>query len=351
MIRVNNFDVLRLLAALLVVYGHAFPLTGLDSKTFSGNFIQSIGVKIFFVISGYLIVGSWLRDPSVVRYVQRRALRIMPGLVAVVVVSAACIGLLVTTLPAKEYLLNSRTWSYVISNILLKPQYDLPGVFLANPYPVAVNGSLWSLPAEVAMYVLAPMVCWAGLAILRSERWGVACATVALVLTSIWFVRVVPPSPAPVFYGNSVLMFLDVAPYFLIGALYKLFDWSRYLRPVWAAIAWIMISLVQFQGIAAELSLYLVLPYTVLALGVQHSDAGARLSRFGDISYGVYLYGFPIQQLVTQLPSFKQAGPAMNVMVSLPLLICVATLSWRLVEQPMLRFKATTPKNMTFSNS
>ncbi|WP_082498079.1 acyltransferase [Pseudorhodoferax sp. Leaf267] len=335
----NNFDVVRLLAALLVVYGHAYPLTGSVSPFFAGNSVQSIGVKIFFVVSGYLIIGSWQRDPSIGRFFQRRALRIMPGLCVVIVLSAFILGPLVSVLPMSEYFESPRLWTYVMNNFAFRPQYDLPGVFGSNPYPVAVNGSLWSLPAEVAMYFIGPMVCVLGGLLFRSARWGVFLGSFLLMGLSIWFVRIAPPSAHPVFYGTSLLSFLDVAPYFLIGALYTLFKWDLKVSPLLAAAMWMSLSLVQFPGVSAELALYAVLPYTVLALGLQHTNFSSRLHQFGDVSYGVYLYSFPLQQLFAYVFPLGHASPWINTALTLPALLILATMSWRLVERPLLKFK------------
>jgi peptidoglycan/LPS O-acetylase OafA/YrhL len=344
----NSFDVLRLFAALLVVYGHAYPLTGANAPQFMGNTVQAIGVKIFFIISGYLIVGSWARDPHIVRFAQRRAFRILPGLAVVVAISALVLGPLITALPLNEYLASSQVRSY-FSNIAFKPQYDLPGVFTANPYPVAVNGSLWSLPAEVAMYVIGPLAFFLGGRLLQSPRAGVTCATLALTALAIWFVRISPPGATPVVYGSSVLSFLDVAPYFLIGSLYSVHGWDRKLDVGTACAAWVALTLLQPSGIWAEIALYLVLPYAILSLGTRPTRFGSWLSARGDISYGVYLYGFPLQQMVAALLPAGRA-PLMNAVLTLLPLLTAASLSWVLVERPMLRFKPRAGRGLAWTN-
>src|SRR5579871_1464824 len=90
--RLNNFDHVRLFGALLVIYGHAYPLTGTVIPGFAANGVATIGVKIFFSISGYLVAQSWLRDPNIVRFFTRRALRIFPALIAVVLLSTFVLG-------------------------------------------------------------------------------------------------------------------------------------------------------------------------------------------------------------------------------------------------------------------
>src|SRR5689334_3389618 len=109
----NAFDVLRLFAALTVIFGHAFRLTGEIGPSFAGTGVATTGVKVFFVISGYLVAQSWMRDPNPARFLRRRLLRIMPGLVAVVALTAFVLGPLVTRLPLPAYFADARTLLYL----------------------------------------------------------------------------------------------------------------------------------------------------------------------------------------------------------------------------------------------
>lgn len=333
----NSFDLLRLAAALMVVVGHAYPLAGQASPALAGNSIQALGVKIFFVISGFLIMGSWQRDPSVRRFAWRRALRILPGLAGVTVACALGLGLAVTELPWRDYLSNARLWHY-FSNLAFYPQYDLPAVFAHNTYPTAVNGSLWSLPAEVAMYVVGPLAWAGGALLLRSARWGVALACLGLALSSILALRVFGMPPV-VIYGTALSSFLDVAPYFLLGALYTAPVLQRRLNPWVAIVALVLLAAMAPHFVASEVLLYLVLPYGALSLGLHASVAGQWLAERGDISYGVYLYGFPVQQLVSHWMAPERHTPWTNTTLALPLILLLAVASWRLIERPCLQFK------------
>ena len=335
--RGNSFDLLRLAAALLVVVGHAYPLAGQASPAVAGNSIQALGVKIFFVISGYLIMGSWQRDPSLLRFAWRRALRILPGLAGVTVACALGLGLMVTELPWRAYLANARVWSY-FSNLAFYPQYDLPAVFAHNVYPAAVNGSLWSLPAEMAMYVIGPLAWVIGARVLRAGRGGVALAALGLALASLLLLRVYR-LPLPVVYGTALSSFLDVAPYFLLGALYNAPALRRRLHPGVAVAALLLLAALAPHPIASEVLLYLVLPYSALSLGLRASAVGQWLSDKGDISYGVYLYGFPVQQLVSHWMAAPHHTPWTNTALALPLILLLAVMSWRLIERPCLQFK------------
>jgi peptidoglycan/LPS O-acetylase OafA/YrhL len=334
--RENNFDAIRLIAAAAVIYGHAHPLTRTVDVGFLGNSVQSFAVKVFFVVSGFLITGSWVSDPSAARYLARRLLRIMPALVLVVLMSILLLGPVVTHISLVEYFRSGATWAY-LSNIRLQPIYALPGVFNTLPYPSAVNGALWSLPVEFAMYLVLPVLVVAG-RLLRA-RWFLAAATVALCLVSLLLLRDGLPRPAAVIYGTSMASFLDVSPYFLLGACFQQYPLTGLLTP---AIALGLVGVVLFLQpsgpIPMELTLYLVAPLAILAFGLAPAPVFSRAGRWGDFSYGLYLYGFPSQQLVNELLGGTPSA-LRNALLSFPLALLCAVLSWHLVERRALRLK------------
>lgn len=151
--RNNNFNIIRFVAAMMVVLGHMCHLVAVEVNQLLGQAVSTIGVKIFFLISGYLIAQSFLNDSNIVRYCIRRFFRIIPGLAGVVLFAVFIIGPVFTILPIKDYFSHGTTWAY-LKNIGLYIQYFLPGVFEANPYPDAINGSLWTLPVEVILMIL-----------------------------------------------------------------------------------------------------------------------------------------------------------------------------------------------------
>src|ERR1700675_3031668 len=105
----DNFEAVRLLASLTVLYGHAHALTGIRSPGVFGSTVQTLAVKVFFVVSGFLVSESWRRDPSVIQYLSRRALRIFPGLVVVSLLSIFVAGPILTQLQLHDYFQNSWT--------------------------------------------------------------------------------------------------------------------------------------------------------------------------------------------------------------------------------------------------
>ena len=340
--RNNGFDLLRLIAAMLVLAGHAFSLTGAFPPGLLGNPIGTVGVKIFFVTSGYLVTQSWLADPRLSAFAMRRALRIMPALIFVVLVTSLMLGPFFSSLSLKSYFHSSSTWFYMC-NIAFYPNYSLPGVFGHNPYPIAVNGSLWSLPVEVLMYLLTPIIV--GYSI-RGAKLALPLFALCCALSGIWFVRVTPVDPVPVVYGTSLISLVDVAPYFQLGAVYAVFQLNRFSRPVLSlglvASAQIVLSIFGSRlnpAVVTEISLLLTLPFAVVSVGYIHiSGPIGRLLAKGDLSYGVYLYAFPMQQAVTSLYG-DGIGPVTNfILAGLPTFAC-AWLSWHFVERNALRLK------------
>lgn len=335
--RANNFDCTRLLAAAAVIYGHAHPLAATQDLGFFGNAVQAFAVKVFFVISGYLIFASWLSDPNPFRYLARRSLRIFPALITICLLTVLVLGPLTTVLALSDYFTTPLTWQY-FRNILLYPIYNLPGVFESNSYPAAVNGSLWSLPVEFAMYLILPLVAWR-----LKGKWlkvSLLLTTLALCMLSLWWLRIAPTNIYPTIYGTNIRSALDVMPYFMIGACFQAFRGQFNLNPTIALFAIGLLLFLQPNGITAEIALMTIGSYSVLAFATTEAPCLREAGRFGDMSYGLYLYGFPVQQLLYHL-SENRLSIWGNALLSLPICLTLAWISWHLVEKRALSFKPT----------
>ena len=296
-----NFDLLRLLAASAVVFSHCFPLAGKPPVSAPGiEDFGALGVSVFFVISGYLVTGSYQRDPRT--YLAKRLLRIEPGLIASLVVTVIGCSLL-TTDPA--YWSRPQTWLYVLRNALLYPvTYDLPGVFADNPFPNAVNGVLWTLRLEFSFYL--------ALMLLRANRMAVlVCAG----LGAVGFLAVQQATPN---WGGELatrVAFLTARNGFLFFAGSALWLY-RAKVPLWLGLA----GAAAFPFVGP-----IVLPLAVIGI--------ARPGKLpADLSYGVYIYAFPLQQ------ALAQAG-VLNFATAMAATLPFAALSWFLVEKLALGFK------------
>lgn len=229
----NNFGALRLVAALFVLRGHMQYLLGQAPIVFFGAGIENIGVKIFFLIGGYLITKSWCSDPNPIRYATKRVFRIWPPLIVCVAFSAFVIGPLCTQLPLGQYFSSVGLWRY-FRILLLYIYYDLPGVFAGNPYPVAVNGSLWTLPIEVFMYLVIAVCFWL-LAKCGGKRADRVQQIGILVLMGIaLFLRFglypLGGGQDVVVYGTSINQMLTLIPFYILGSVYAVVVPKKFLN-------------------------------------------------------------------------------------------------------------------------
>jgi peptidoglycan/LPS O-acetylase OafA/YrhL len=158
----NAFDLIRFLAAFGVLFSHSFPLTGLEEpKYFAGFSLGTICVFIFFAISGNLVMRSWNRSPTLSSFFRNRLLRIFPGLIVCLVISALVIGPLVSTVPLSVYFFRLSPYQFILSNVAMFTPINgtILDVFHTIPYPDAVNGSLWTIRYEIFMYIALAFLC------------------------------------------------------------------------------------------------------------------------------------------------------------------------------------------------
>jgi peptidoglycan/LPS O-acetylase OafA/YrhL len=333
--RENNLDALRLIAASLVIVDHAFPIAGREHVFADqlGFTLGGLAVSSFFAMSGYLIARSWDEDPNVLRYVAKRALRLLPALVVAALFCAFVVGAFTSTLPVGEYLRDPLTRSYVWDNSLVFPiQYALPGVFEGNPYPVAVNGSLWSLPIEVVAYGMVLALGYLG--ILRRRTWVFAVFLVVL------FIHLRLPGSRfigdGVWFHMPVVQLWELLATFLVGTLAYLYRDKLVLSPT------VMVALLGIMAVTLKTSMadavYLVaVPYTLFVVGYALWPNLRRITRPGDVSYGVYIYAFPIQQVLADIR--PGTNPWVAAVGAFAITYVLAYGSWRLIEKPALRLK------------
>lgn len=334
----NNFTFLRFLAASMVIVAHAYDLQnvpGLEDPLARviGRTMGWTGVGIFFVMSGYLIMMSLDRTRSLVQFARARALRIYPGLIACTLLTIALFGLFVTTLPAASFFSAPGTIKYLFGNgTLLAIQHYLPGVFESNPYPRAVNGSLWTLPYEVSCYIMAAGLTAVG--VMRIGRMRAISFAVLFALV-VLFILVQPYLAALPGIGR-ITLFHRLAACFLLGMAYASFGDRISLRWWHAAIAGLATWLLAGTAFY-ELMLCVTMAVLVFKLAFAPNAILRRLSELPDYSYGIYIYAFPIQQTLIMLA--PGLSPAVHALIAFLLVLIPASLSWHFVEKPALRFK------------
>lgn len=334
--KANNLNAIRLLLALAVILSHAFPLTlgwggeaqgePMVALTHQQDSCGSMAVNLFFLISGMLITASWLGCRSMQEFLMKRFLRIYPGFIVAMGLSGVVIWMLCPEFRAGAG--HGAAWfsNFVKDCFLLRSSsLDWKGIFAGNPLPDAANGSLWTIPIEFACYLL---VAWIGLFCLFKYRRLLFVATILIYLV----------------YVKNLLAGHDVSnytcrflTYFMIGMNFWLW---RNIIPFskWLALGGVVVLLVssQFKPWFAMLFPY-VGGYCTLCLGYGPQFPGMNWTRKTDLSYGTYLYAFPVQQIAAMNTAIRH--PLMNFIISAPVILFLAWLSWRLVEQRFLAMK------------
>lgn len=350
--RGNNFCILRLAGAMMVLSGHMCALNASPGLMLFGETIQAIGVKTLFLIGGYLIAKSWMNDPHPLRYSIKRFFRIWPPLAVCVLFCALVLGTVCTRLSAGEYF-SSGGIRWYMRNLRFSPVYNLPGVFEDNPYPTAVNGSLWTMPIEVFMYVLVPVCLWEFGKLSKGCKRGQVIGISALLTLAVG-IRAYILFPVwgwedKVIYGTSVTSAMVLIPYYLMGCLMAVTDLRRVLNlPL--ATGGMLVACCFLTGSAYdELIRMALLPYLVFS--VAFAEPVVRLPAWSEISFGIFLYGFPIQQgLVWFLNRHGQQTVICNtsamVVLSLLAVLPFALLSEFAVERSSIRLGKALCKRM-----
>jgi peptidoglycan/LPS O-acetylase OafA/YrhL len=334
----DNFLLLRFVAAALVMFGHSYGFSG---KPNHGDFVSrwnwgqgvytgSLAVDMFFVISGFLVTGSYLNRANLESFLKSRALRILPAYVACIVLTAYVLGAAFTEVPLADYLQSSDVARYVYRNLQLSPglAFNLPGVFAHNFKPNTVNGSIWTLPAEVRMYAWVAILGVLG--VLR-RRWLANAAFVALVIIALFAPNELPLVP--------LLEYLGMAGCFLLGAFCFI---NRDRIPLSTALLAALTALAVATRGTSMSPITLGLALTYFCIWFAYIPNFHFFNRFGDYSYGLYLWAFPLQQAVSTMIGVP-VRPWVNFVISLPLTLVVAMASWHWIEKPALRWKSRAP--------
>ena len=289
-----------------------------------------IVLSIFFFLSGALVSESWIRDPNLGRFFVRRGLRIFPALIAVVLLVAFVVGPLMTNLPLLSYLESGGTWRY-LSTAALWVRHYLPGVFVDHPYPGAVNGSLWSLPLEFLCYVT--LAFFGALSLLRSARREVDTCVGVLCLTIV--VIILLPDRFQVYF--------EMVATFWFGALFgSLRRRGGKGSSELGVIALVLLPLLLYALTGSrgfERAMMLVFSGGLVFLGMVQTFGSSLTNRVGDISYGLYIYAFPVQQLVVAAGRKYDWSFGVHLVISLVFTTLLAWISWHLLEKRALRYK------------
>lgn len=328
--RKNSFDLIRFLAASFVVLSHSYALVKLAEPHIGNTTLGGFSVWVFFILSGYLISFSWKQYPRFNVFMSKRALRIFPGLIVMTILTIFIMGFL-SSLSYFNYITSGQTITYLNNILLINTQYSLPGVFLDNSYPSAVNGSIWTLFYEFVMYL--------GVAIL-----GVLSLIKKKKIIAVWglffilnIVLVLKPQllSFSIFYLDMRL-FAQMGIMFFSGVLLQVYEKNITYKLKYSLLVLAIFFIIAYK--APELTALLgatFLPYALIGIG--KLPYFYKFGKYGDFSYGIYIYSFPIQQTISHFTQTQ--SPIKMFLLAWVLSIIAGGLSWHFVESRFIRMK------------
>lgn len=322
----NNADLLRLIAATAVIWGHAYalvpelgvnePLRNLLGFDYSG----SLAVKFFFFLSGILVTNSWLTRQSAIRFASARIFRIFPLLVVSAFATIVIMGPALTSMSVSEYFHHRGE----LMQVLLHPyiEYVLPGVFEHALYQ-QVNGSIWTIKYELMLYAL---LLGAGMCGLFRFRLAAAAVLVTIIVVClIWPDGITAIGLPNVNKGGQLPAF------FAFGSLLALYK-ERVRIDGRLCIGLVVLAVTVRHGLAFE---FVFLPaFFITALWVMSLDTVKSIHLPGDFSYGVYVFGWPLQNTFANI--FPKSGIHGNQMMTFACALLLAVISWFLIEKPCI---------------
>jgi peptidoglycan/LPS O-acetylase OafA/YrhL len=332
----NNFDLLRLVAAVTVIYSHSYLIAGAPQRseplvwaTDNQCTLGLVGVFVFFVISGYLVTESYCRSPKPGGFVLRRFMRIYPALIPNGLVCGLVLGPIVTSLPLAAYFTAPELWQFLGEYARLWPgPLALPGVLFAdNSDGLLINGSFWTLVFEVMMYATVLV-----LGVARGLRLSTSVFLLVLGIAAIWW-----DARHSLMWLGYLRGWLWMLSHFAAGMVMYFLRGRIAFRWYWALLA--IAGLVLTSRVGHEFITFFALPggYLTIYAATRYWRAVDYSRHVGDLSYGIYIYGWPCEQFVMWLSGGKAAWWQI-FLGALALVLPLAWLSWHCVEKWALRW-------------
>jgi peptidoglycan/LPS O-acetylase OafA/YrhL len=346
--RNHQFDLLRIFFATLVLLSHAPELTdGNKSRELFHRITDSpmtfggVGVDGFFLLSGYLIVQSWLGEPKLSNFLRKRFLRIVPGYLVAVLLSTLAVGMLAPGVPHFFAGIDGHFFNSVV--LLSSPA--TPPVFPGRPYAM-VNGALYTIAYEFRCYLLVALLGLCGVLRRPAILAGLCAAFLLALVFPATFENLHWPRHIEAVIGQASVLFRLTGIY-LVGCCFYLFRARIVFRPSLAIVAVAgFLACVVFAPSRVELATVLTGGYLMFYLGQMQLPQLDWMKRVPDISYGIYLYGWPVESLWIW---FHRGSPWVTFAVSTVICFALGWLSWQCVEKPALRWKKSYARGVNSS--
>jgi len=330
----NCFDFLRFFFAVNILFAHLCELSQSKSLEFLSNFSNSsIAVKGFFIISGFLVAKSYSNTPSLTNYFIKRAKRILPAYIFVVLFSTLFLSFF-SSYDVLEYFKDPSVYQYFGWNIIFLNFMHpcLPGLFESNLYCV-INGSLWTLKVEEGFYIVLPLIFYL---INKFKKPFLILGSLYVLSLLYWFVMD--------FYLNKPLLAKQLPGYlvyFVIGIfLFLNFDFVLQNKKKLFVSAVFLLVFSIFSNFQIDLFYPAAFGLIVIiaAYGLPFLN---NFGKYGDFTYGMYIYHFPIIQLFRQYNLFERFNPFLMAILVILITFSFAVFSWFLIEKRFLdRYKS-----------
>ncbi|MDX7478650.1 acyltransferase family protein [Enterobacter roggenkampii] len=328
----NNLNLLRVLLAIIVIYYHSFSIfdNNFDGEFFlkyTGMGIGSLSVKVFFFLSGMLVTKSYIKNPNPFEWLISRGLRIVPAYYVVILFTALVIGPTITSLDLNSYLSSPETHSFITGNATFETVFLLPGI--PEGRVNGLNGSIWTIHFEVFFYLLFIIT-----AVLFANR----CRILFITILSVSFILPLIGQKDLIYESHDMQSYYLLLPCFSFGCIVACFSTSisrpnlklaclilAAFMPVFKFFGWDMLF---FYSMTIFTCIGCLLIFT--------TNVAISLNLKSDISYGVYLWGFTVQQLVFL---YITKNFYYGFFISLLLSIVVGMISWEVIEKPSMGMK------------
>lgn len=326
--RNNNFNLLRFIFATMVVVAHAPQLLDNGHERdllFRFGHTMDLGqlaVDFFFILSGHLIVQSWKSDPSIRHFLVKRVRRIFPGFLVASIFCAFVVGPIAAS-SARDYFAAFSLDQFALGAVLLQKPVT-PPVFAGTS--LQLNGSMWTIAPEFICYLAVLTLGLLGF-IKHRRLWALATA---IVVAAFVVQRFEIHTWLPDYW-------LRFAGCFTMGGLFFLYKEKIPKSDALALFACAFLAICQFSWRLSEIAVLLAAPYLIFHLAEKQWRSVLGFNKLPDVSYGIYLYSFPIQALLAWW--YPHASPWALLPIAMIAATLAGTLSWYAVEQPMLRRK------------
>lgn len=345
----NNFDFLRLIFAVFVIITHSYPLSGIAEEdilfqiTNGQTSLSYIGVRGFFIISGFLIFQSLLRSRNLTDYFWKRALRLFPALFVVLFLTVL-LGVFVYQGNPIDYFTSKSIRTYIPNNLsLYNLQYQINGIFDSNPYKSAINGSLWTIPYEFTLYILVSCFFF-----IRFKVNYIKLILIGLIIILYFFNLAITDYLSEINYKVLNAKYMsNLGLYFLMGSLMANIDFKSDKFKYFLFISGIVLLVCSLFFNFYNFTQYLFLSMIVIPFGLLSVKYINNIGKtIGDMSYGIYIFAFPVQQTLMYFFKFDYKE---LMFCSLIITLLLSYFSWHLIEKRALEFKKYTPYNLIVS--